>query len=87
MISKRAKKHSNMNCKYVGGLVNTTYGYGEIFLSEWFEQTTDVVFEGSSFKAPFYYHEFLTSLYGDYLIMPPPEKRKTHHDFRCYFKE
>lgn len=35
-------------------------------------------FEGYQFKAPRRYHEFLTSGYGDYMQLPPEEKRAVH---------
>ncbi len=30
---------------------------------------------------------YLRNIYGDYMQLPPPEKRVTHHDFRAYIKE
>jgi len=38
----------------------------------------DVLFEGYSFPIIRDYHKCLTDMYGDYMQLPPPEKRHTH---------
>ena len=40
--------------------------------------TKPITFEGHSFSGPARPHEYLTELYGDYMKIPPPEKRVTH---------
>jgi len=40
--------------------------------------TKPITFEGHSFSGPAKPHEYLTELYGDYMKIPPPEKRGTH---------
>ena len=41
--------------------------------------TQDIVFEGVSLRAPANPDGFLRSLFGDYMQIPPPEKRITHN--------
>ena len=41
-------------------------------------------FEDTEFCIPEKYHELLTSLYGDYMTPPPPEKRTGKHDVLKY---
>lgn len=53
---------------------NKTYGYKR----EWYEDTIDMKFEGKTFKASRKYDEYLTFLYGEYMKLPPIEKRKVH---------
>ena len=36
-------------------------------------------FEGIKVNCPLFYNEWLTRVYGDYMQLPPIEKRKTHH--------
>jgi len=48
------------------------------FLRKWFEVRADILFEGQLFPAIKDYHAFLTNHYGDYMKIPPPEKRHTH---------
>lgn len=52
-----------------------------------FEDFVDVEFEGMSFKAPIGYDEWLRSFYGDYMTLPPVEKRVSHHSYQAFFKE
>ena len=40
---------------------------------------TDVTFEGETFKAPAEYDKFLTTLYGDYMQLPPEDQRENRH--------
>ena len=37
-----------------------------------------VRFEGVEFPAPHDYDAYLTDLYGDYMQLPPPDKRESH---------
>lgn len=32
------------------------------------------------------YDAYLTKHYGDYMQLPPEEKRHTHHEFECWWK-
>lgn len=45
-----------------------------------------VKFEDDYFSAAIGYDEYLTNLYGDYMKLPPIEKRITHHDFKAYWR-
>ncbi len=51
-----------------------------------FEHTVDVEFEGRKFKAMAGWKEHLKECYGDYMQLPPPEKRVSHHNFRAWWK-
>ena len=45
---------------------------------ECFEEYVEKDFEGHSFKVFKKYDLYLTRLYGDYMVLPPEDKRKTH---------
>ena len=45
----------------------------------WCQALTDVTFEGETFKAPAEYDKFLTTLYGDYMQLPPEDQRENRH--------
>uniref|UniRef100_UPI0040565614 LicD family protein n=1 Tax=Agathobacter sp. TaxID=2021311 RepID=UPI0040565614 len=65
--------------KYVGCLC---WGYGSqerMSKKEFFEERVKVVFEGYGFWAPKCWDYYLTQLYGDYMQLPPEEKRITHN--------
>ena len=51
-----------------------------------FQDTIDMTFEGYSLKVMKGYHHCLTCSYGDYIKLPPNEKRLAHHDFEAYWK-
>ena len=50
----------------------------EVFPKRWFEKTIQLPFEDTTISAPIGYSPFLSYLYGDYMQLPPEEKRKTH---------
>lgn len=52
-----------------------------------FDNYIDVDFEGKNFKAVSEFDKYLNSLYGDYMQLPPEEKRVPHHGFTAYWKE
>lgn len=56
-----------------------TSDYPKVILkTKWFEKKMRYQFEASGFYGFEAYDDFLTALYGDYLIIPPPEKRISH---------
>ena len=77
-LIKLAKKHSFEDSKYVGEVVFAYYGIKERMLKEEFLRTTEVEFEGHKFNTFENWDEHLTRIYGDYMTLPPEEKRRTH---------
>lgn len=55
------------------------YWEREYFDKKWFEKYVDMPFSDFTVKIPAGYHEYLTSVYGDYMKFPPVEKRVSHH--------
>ena len=41
-------------------------------------------FEDEEFCVPYYYEEVLKTIYGNYMELPPVEKRGGHHFFKAY---
>ncbi len=85
-IDRIARACSLESSKFCGVLV---WGYGarEKMVSSTFLPRTRVVFEGHEFYTTNGYDEYLRGLYGDYMTLPPEEKRVSHHDFRAYWKD
>ena len=48
-----------------------------------FDGRTKLIFEGYEFLAPAKYDQILKHIYGQYMELPPVEKRITHHDFQA----
>ena len=46
----------------------------------------DVLFEGEKFKTMQGYEIYLKINYGDYMQLPPEDKRISHHAFKAYWK-
>ncbi len=64
-----------------GDFIGNIYGRWkkkEIFKSEIFNSTCSYVFEGVNFKGIEDYHAYLTQMYGDYMKLPPENKRTAH---------
>ena len=41
----------------------------------WFEERMELTFEGKAYPVSAHYHEMLTTLYGDYMTLPPEDQR------------
>lgn len=57
----------------------------EVFKKEMFEDIIKVDFCGYRFKAPANYDHYLKNLYGDYMEIPPLEKRELHVAYKITF--
>lgn len=64
--------------KFIGG-INWGYGPHERMRKDDLEPITKVEYEGKLYNAPVGYHIYLSNLYGDYMQLPPEEKRKNHN--------
>lgn len=56
----------------------------EVFDYDVFENIVDVDFEGCKFLAPERYDDYLRQVYGNYMQLPPEEKRHPYHS-GCYY--
>ena len=60
------------------------WGVKEIYQRDWFGESPIVMdFESIKIFVPEKYGDFLSSVYGDYMKLPPKEKQKSHHDYLC----
>lgn len=92
-FEKVQKKHINImrksnelsNGLFADNAVFPVYGPKTIKNTSVFP-LTDIVFEGYHLKAPKDYDKYLRILYGDYMQLPPVEKRVAHHHFIAYWK-
>ena len=53
---------------------------------EFFQAYGPMPFEEGSYAAILAYDHYLTRLYGDYMQLPPVEKRVSHHDYDAYIE-
>lgn len=73
-------RHCNETTKCVCSMASK-YSYDKQTMPrEYYGTPTPTQFENTTFDAPEQLHMYLTKLYGDYMQLPPEEKRKLHHD-------
>ena len=77
-IEQLCFRHPYETSEYVGVLSNGLYGAGERMRKTGVEKTVLVDFEGSRYPAMSCWDEYLSGIYGDYMQLPPAEKRETH---------
>lgn len=72
----------------VGVLAIDHYGIREVNRLEDYSSSVTVEFEGRQCLAPVGYMNYLHNLYGaDCLELPSPEKRVSHHESDCYWRD
>ncbi len=83
-LDKLCRKNDFDKSDYVGVIV---FGYGkrEVVSKSVYEKFVKVEFEGKQFDACLGYDDYLRSLYGNYMELPPVEKR-TQHSYKAYIK-
>lgn len=55
------------------------WGAKEIVPAHWYGEGVELTFEGIPVQAPTEYKQWLKQVYGDYMQLPPEEKRIPHH--------
>lgn len=83
-MNKLAQIYNGRNSKYVG--CNVDPNYHTNFERKLFEKTIDVEFEGYQFLAPAGYDTILKRNYGNYMQLPPENKRVSHHKYEAFYK-
>lgn len=77
-FDRYVQKRQNKKTKWVRILTfptpNKEYGY----LREWYEESEDITFENVVFQGIKDYDAYLSFKFGNYMELPPQEKRKVH---------
>lgn len=74
LVRKRNKRETKRARIALMPVPNRGFGY----VRKWFASSTDYTFEGHVFKGIADCHDFLSYEFGDYMELPPEEKRKVH---------
>ncbi len=84
-VNAKARRNDFESAQFVACSV---FGYGrrEEVPHSVFDSYVDLTFEGRKFKAMIGYDKYLSSLYGDYMQLPPEEKRVAKHDFEVFWR-
>lgn len=72
------ERSNRRQTKRVRALMFPTFGKEFGYACEWFEPGEEIMFEGHSFRCMKGAKEYLAFSYGDYMQLPPVEKRKVH---------
>lgn len=83
-VVRNSKQYVGEELNYVGNFTSVSRVVCEKSV---FDSTISWDFEGKKYPVPEGYDKWLTSFYGDYMQLPPVEKRVTHHQFKAYIKD
>lgn len=88
LFKKILKKYTKIDFNSVNfaGAVGGSYREKEVLHQTVFTEYIELPFEELNFKAIKAYDTYLSSIYGDYMKLPPEEKRVSHHTFKAYYK-
>jgi len=78
VIAREKHYKSAKSGKRIANLAGA-WGKKEIVPAEWYGSGTKLMFEGIEVVVPQHYDLWLSQVYGDYMTLPPEEKRKPHH--------
>ena len=84
-INRICSKYPVEKSTYVANLLSQ-YGKKELLHKSGFDRYHEMTFEGHSFMVFDGWEEYLTNIYGDYMTLPPEEKRHGHHFDKAYRK-
>lgn len=78
-VKKREKLYKSVNHGKLLANHCGAWGIKEVVPAEWYGEGKTLKFEGINVNVPQKYHSWLHRVYGDYMKLPPEEKRVTHH--------
>lgn len=81
-IAKSGNKSQSCYYTVYSGMTNIS-----IFQKTDFESCLNIPFENRFYNVPIGYDNILRSSYGDYMALPPEEKRVSHHLNKVYWKK
>ncbi len=85
-LDRMLTRKKDQKTKYKGNVVCSCNPYRDVE-TRIYGKPVKVQFESREFNAPCKYKEYLTILYGDYMQLPPEDKRVSNHDFKVYLRD
>ncbi len=77
VFRKIVQRRGDKNSALVHSFFGASKRFGKsIYKREWFTSTIDAEFEGGRYPVSAYFDELLTTLYGDYMRIPPESERE-----------
>lgn len=88
LINKNAVRFNYDTAEFVAAIVDCHYGgQREKIPKKLFEMRQQFDFEKKKFWGSHAWKLYLTNMYGNYMELPPIERRVTHHEFKAFWKE
>ena len=84
-LNRRVQKYSFDEMKYVAAVCDTKT-FKAIKDKNIYSEYIELDFEGHKFMAMGGYKQFLHEIYGDYMKLPPENKRVSNHNVIAYYK-
>jgi lipopolysaccharide cholinephosphotransferase len=78
IYDRLVEKSNRKKTKLVRNLTFPVPGGRDGYLREWYDESTELEFEGHRFMVNKAYRKWLEQEFGDYLTLPSVEKRKVH---------
>lgn len=85
IVSKLASLplHKKYNSDYCGDIV-WGYSFREVSFKKEFDTAIYATFEDGTYPVPIGYDSYLKRIYGDYMVLPPEDKRVSTHTTSAY---
>lgn len=75
------KKNKFDQSEFVASQTINTYGMRECFEKDIFNDYEMMEFDGNLVRVPVGFEKYLTQIYGDFMKLPPEDKRVSHHSY------
>ena len=85
-MDKISRKYQGYQTEFMGIVAPADSRIEEAIPAKYFKEYVELPFEDSTFMAIRAYDEYLTAAYGNYMHLPPEEKRVSHHSFQAWWK-
>lgn len=82
-IEKKCRRAAGKKTNTLANMLATS-DPSRFALAEWFKDPVYLQFESGMYPVPSSYDEYLTVLYGDYMKLPPENKRSSNHSFVAF---
>ena len=84
-LNSLAQEYNFADGAYLGTMVYSSTRKKERFSGELFRESIYMDFEGNRYPVTSMYDEYLRLCYGDYMVLPPAEKRVSNHTFDAFY--